>query len=483
MIRAYGLKNYSNKGKLEEVRKVFPWYRSTASAVAKDQWNYFYCHSRFNKFENFSKTGVKTRLSARYFQTIRAQVSGQLKSFVTNLSHKIKRIITKSSLSKEQKKKLYIINKYQFWYLAPFTSKAGIFYSEQDLKLSRKLFKQALRQNSKPSFNRINMVLDSKVCEIHKKSDTKSSSFDFWIRISTTRRGSPVWVPLNSNYYFKSRKGELKAITQINANRKGNLEFKLVKDIPMESYEPLQEVISLDLGFKDSFLHDCHGGHFGAQFLTKLKHYIEEINRLKQARGTIGLKDWSPRLDRINDKTRSLIKNEVNRIVNRIIQVHKPEKIVVEDLDFRGSKIGKSWNRLMSNYGQNTLMKKLDSVQDLLGIEIIKVNPAYTSQECSGCGYIDKKNRDSDEFWCCACGLKLQADTNASRVIKNRSSILGLGVSFMSRKEILSVLVKKFLDQNWERFSAFTGRNPRPNSWAGVFERNPYFSQELKLLG
>ena len=42
-----------------------------------------------------------------------------------------------------------------------------------------------------------------------------------------------------------------------------------------------------------------------------------------------------------------------------------------------------------------------------LPIEIKYVNPAYTSQTCPSCYYVDRKNRDSrhDDFRCCYCGF------------------------------------------------------------------------------
>jgi len=52
------------------------------------------------------------------------------------------------------------------------------------------------------------------------------------------------------------------------------------------------------------------------------------------------------------------------------------------------------------------------------GIEVHKINPAYTSQRCSKCGHIDEKNRKSQsEFKCTQCGHEENADFNASRNI------------------------------------------------------------------
>ena len=48
------------------------------------------------------------------------------------------------------------------------------------------------------------------------------------------------------------------------------------------------------------------------------------------------------------------------------------------------------------------------------------VNPAYTSQQCSGCKYIARTNRDGANFKCKNCEFSLNADLNASRNIASR---------------------------------------------------------------
>lgn len=49
------------------------------------------------------------------------------------------------------------------------------------------------------------------------------------------------------------------------------------------------------------------------------------------------------------------------------------------------------------------------------GVPVEIVNPAYTSQRCSGCGHIHRNNRPSRDVFCCArCGLSLPADLNAA---------------------------------------------------------------------
>jgi len=55
------------------------------------------------------------------------------------------------------------------------------------------------------------------------------------------------------------------------------------------------------------------------------------------------------------------------------------------------------------------------------GVPVVHVNPAYTSQECAECHYVDKRNRPSRAvFVCRSCGVVAHADHNSSRVIAQR---------------------------------------------------------------
>lgn len=61
---------------------------------------------------------------------------------------------------------------------------------------------------------------------------------------------------------------------------------------------------------------------------------------------------------------------------------------------------------------------------------VVKVNPAYTSQDCSNCGNRDKMNRKSQsKFKCTSCGFEMNADENASlNILERGQSLLSLNV-------------------------------------------------------
>jgi IS605 OrfB family transposase len=55
------------------------------------------------------------------------------------------------------------------------------------------------------------------------------------------------------------------------------------------------------------------------------------------------------------------------------------------------------------------------------GVVFVEVDPAYTSQTCHVCGWVDKRNRRSQsEFECGRCGFVGHADHNAAKVLATR---------------------------------------------------------------
>jgi putative transposase len=145
-------------------------------------------------------------------------------------------------------------------------------------------------------------------------------------------------------------------------------------------------------------------------------------------------------------KVRNKRKDYLHKLSRTLVK--KVPYIVVEKLnikDMTKSKKRKSSRRLSSSLQKalnwkNRLNKAiLDKSWGMLfqflsyklanrGGSLIEVNPAYTSQTCSRCGCVRKKNRkDQAHYVCKDCGLKINADYNAAINIKNRGlAVLGL---------------------------------------------------------
>ena len=58
---------------------------------------------------------------------------------------------------------------------------------------------------------------------------------------------------------------------------------------------------------------------------------------------------------------------------------------------------------------------------EMFGINVVQVDPAYTSQRCSSCGFTHESNRQSKhQFVCQKCEYELNADYNASKNIARK---------------------------------------------------------------
>ena len=90
----------------------------------------------------------------------------------------------------------------------------------------------------------------------------------------------------------------------------------------------------------------------------------------------------------------------------------QPIQLVFEDLDFVSLGYTKEQKRQINLIkGVLTLLEEKIELYNL-PIEIIYVNPAYTSQTCPNCGFVAKKNRDyqARQFRCQHCGFTANDD-------------------------------------------------------------------------
>jgi IS605 OrfB family transposase len=97
----------------------------------------------------------------------------------------------------------------------------------------------------------------------------------------------------------------------------------------------------------------------------------------------------------------------------------------LEDLKgIRKGNKGKVFNRKRSNWAYFQLRSFISYKAESLGKRTILIDPRYTSQRCSKCGFIDKANRNGSDFHCLSCDFVCHSDLNASYNISQIGSIL-----------------------------------------------------------
>ena len=117
----------------------------------------------------------------------------------------------------------------------------------------------------------------------------------------------------------------------------------------------------------------------------------------------------------------------------------------------RGKAQGKKMSRKVSLWMRSVLNERASCKTEARGSRLEAVASAYTSQECSHCGFTAKENRAGDHFRCLHCGTVDTADGNAAKVILKRSTDPEIK-PWMTKEAI-----KKILDQ---RNAQITGAIP-----------------------
>ena len=132
----------------------------------------------------------------------------------------------------------------------------------------------------------------------------------------------------------------------------------------------------------------------------------------KQAKGSSSRRKANKVLSRIHERIRNRRHDFVHQTSRRL--VNKFGLIAVEKLNVKGMIqnhcLAKSISDASWSLFRNVLFVKAESA----GRKIIEVNPAYTSQDCSGCGYRAKKTLKERWHFCPMCSLSLDRDTNAA---------------------------------------------------------------------
>lgn len=464
MIGAYRHQTLANQAKVDAVLELFPAFREAMAALAALTHKELLEGKPLSAWRKMPADSVPFthRLSSRQMKSAQNMVHTALASWQALLCDRVRKLVTGSEIDDARKTVLYRINARHSWWakelVLPWlvdehgelvvssvamaekhpTQVVWLPVDNEDLALARALVKQAQKHISFPNLSRVNtLVLDSIVARpTRAKTATRAGDISWWVKTATLQKGHPVEIPLAHNPYFETKcratGAKVCGAVQLHLVRDAHLQPKGA-DISLLLNAPDAEVrkdgawLGIDFGLSSALFATSDGRLLGHTMLARLREldailtpYASDLQR----RG-IPLKT-DPYYRTLQRRIKEFVVNEIGRLLNEIAARDGDAKVsglVVERLDFRGGGLSRQMNRICTRAGRGVLKTRLDALTQKHGIAVVQVPAPYTSQECSGCGYVAKSNRRSQRLFICGfCHNKIHADINSSRVIRSRRS-------------------------------------------------------------
>jgi IS605 OrfB family transposase len=126
-------------------------------------------------------------------------------------------------------------------------------------------------------------------------------------------------------------------------------------------------------------------------------------------------------LKRLSLRQRNFTKTYCQTVAKRLVVWAGTDAVLaLENLKFQqGKKGSEAINRRLHQFPHGLLLRCIRNKGEMLGIPVLLVNPAFTSQTCSRCGNLGDRQRH--RFCCPHCGFTLHADLNAAFNILRRA--------------------------------------------------------------
>ncbi len=196
--------------------------------------------------------------------------------------------------------------------------------------------------------------------------------------------------------------------------RKGEWYFNLVLELPDVPKVERKIVMGVDVG-ENNLAATSTGKIFGGEALRDRRDRFLARRKRLQSNGSQSARKALCKASGKESRYVKHVNHEVSKAIITEASRAGASCIVLEDLtdirdSIRGSKrIRSRLHRWPFRQLQEMIFYKAENV----GMEVVRVNPAYTSCTCADC--LSLGQREKHQFRCFSCGLRAHADCNASR--------------------------------------------------------------------
>ena len=247
----------------------------------------------------------------------------------------------------------------------------------------------------------VNIELDSRFIDIQPNKTSKLC--DYWIKI-TSFPSKSWYLPLKLTNHMRdliSRGFSLKT----NALRVHSTELIGLYFVKESAIKTQGSTLGVDLGRNK--IVTCSNG------VTETTHQTGVV-----VKDILALINRRVSKSKSSSKSRTCLKNQINYSLRHDIKWSNIKQLVIEDL--HDIKQGNRWGKKHQHWRVGYSQEKIKQLCEENDVQLIRVNAAYTSQQCSVCGFKDRNNRSGEQFSCLSCGHQMDADHNAAINIHNR---------------------------------------------------------------
>jgi IS605 OrfB family transposase len=210
--------------------------------------------------------------------------------------------------------------------------------------------------------------------------------------------------------------------------KKGKFYIFQTCEVPEDDIKDVEDFIGVDFGLVE-IAATSEGQKYSSKKLNDYREKRQKIRDSIQSKGTRNCKKLLKRLSGKERITSRIINHTISKSI--VTLAEKSNKgIALENLKgirFTADKIGKKHRTRLGKWSFYQLKEMIKYKANRIGIPVVEINPAYTSQTCSNCFHIGKRN--GKIFKCENCKEIFDADVNAAKNI----SLLGRLVSTPER--------------------------------------------------
>lgn len=196
-------------------------------------------------------------------------------------------------------------------------------------------------------------------------------------------------------------------------------------DVPAKEYPSATTEVGIDVGLHH-FATLSTGEHIeNPRWFRRSEQKLATAQRKlsSKKKGSFARRKARKSVARLHEKVRNQRQDFQHKTALKLVRENA--FIVVEDLNIRGMNSYSGMNKSILDASWGSFLQMLSYKAEEAGREFRKVPPQGTSQTCSSCGTVVKKDLSERTHKCVECGLVLDRDHNAAL------NILGLGQSLL----------------------------------------------------